>query len=153
MTDFVNKIITLIMIFVLLVIAPLTISYMTDEMTMQRLVLNEVSQFIDVVTDKGSIRKEDLDDLYLGVNSCGGTFNVDVKRLIRVASEHVDPDTGNPEIQNMFFSDDRLDILNTGDVVKVTVEEVGISPTKRFIWNVLRIDSGKFKFSLAGSVR
>ena len=152
MVDFVNKILTLILIFVLLVIAPLTISYKIDEMVMKRLVLNEVSQFIDTVTDKGSIRQEDLDDLYLGVNSCGGTFDVDVKRLIRVASEHVNPETGNNEIRTTYFSNSDLEVLNTGDVVKVTVEEIGTSPATKFIWNVLRIDSGKFKFSLASPV-
>lgn len=153
MVDFVNKIITLIMIFVLLVIAPLTVSYMSDEMTMRRLVLNEVTQFIDTTTDKGSVQESDLNDLYLGVNSCGGTFNVTVKRLIRVATERINPTTGNKEVKTMYFSDDSLEDMNTGDVIKVSVEEIGVSPAKKFVWNMLKVDMGKFKFSLAGAVR
>lgn len=151
--DFINKIITLFMIFVLLVLAPLLISYMTSELTMQRMVLNEVTQFIDKVTDKGSVLESDLDDLYLGVNSYGGTFKVDVKRYIRVASEKINETTGEPEVRTLYFTNEDLGEFNTGDVVKVSVEEIGISPTKRMIWNLLRVDSGKFGFSLAGGVR
>jgi len=42
--------------------------------------------------------------------------------------------------------------MNAGDVVKVTVEEVGISTGRMLIYNVLKMDEGKFKFSLAGTV-
>lgn len=153
MTDFVNKIITLFMIFLLLVVAPLLISYMSTELTTQRLVLNEVTQFLDRVTDKASVLETDINDLYLGVNAHGGSFDVSVKRYVRVASERVDEKTGENVVNTLYFSNEDLEECHTGDVIKVTVEEIGISPAKRILWNVLRIDSGKFKFSLAGAVR
>ena len=43
--------------------------------------------------------------------------------------------------------------LNIKDVVKVHVEESALSPGKRLFWTVLRVDKGKFSFSLAGTVR
>jgi hypothetical protein len=63
MTDFVNKVITLVLIFVMLVLAPLLISYMSTDMITERLVLNDVSQFIDKVTDKSLVSEHDLDSL------------------------------------------------------------------------------------------
>ena len=43
--------------------------------------------------------------------------------------------------------------LNIKDVVKVHVEEVSMSAGKRLFWTILRVDKGKFEFSLAGTVR
>lgn len=148
MTDFLNKVVTLILIFILLILAPLLISYMSTEMTTQRLVLNEVTQFIDRVTDKASITTEDLDDLYLGVNSHGGIFNVDVERFIKVASENPDG-----TVKTLYYAADTLEVLNQSDVVKVTVSETGMSGGSRLMWLLLKVDKGKFEFSLAGSVR
>lgn len=141
------------MIFLMLVVAPLLISYMSSELTAQRLVLNEVSQFIDRVTDKASVLQTDIDDLYLGVNAHGGTYKVNVKRYIRVASERVDEKTGENVVNTLYFTNDDLEECHAGDVIKVSVEEIGISPVKRLIWSILRVDEGKLKFTLAGAVR
>ena len=64
MTDFINKVITIVLVFIMLILAPLLISYMSTDMVTERLVLNEVSQFIDKVTDKGLITEYDINDLY-----------------------------------------------------------------------------------------
>lgn len=149
MTDFINKIVTVVLTFILLVIAPITWDYVRGEMVTERLVLNEMSMFLDKVTDKGTITEDDLDDLYLGVNSTGGTFDVDVKRYIRMSTED---EFGNP--RTVYLSVDyENEQMNLGDIVKVTVKEVGISPAKRLLWTVLRVDSAESKFSLAASVR
>jgi hypothetical protein len=139
----------------MLVIAPILWSYVRDEMKSERLVLNEIASFIDKTTDKASITKADLDDLYLGVNAAGGTYDVKVKRYIRLST--LDE---NNEPRTLYLSDDYIDKttgkatdMNIGDVVKVTVDEVGMSPAKRLLWTLLRVDSGESKFSLAGSVR
>lgn len=147
MVDFPNKVVTIILVFVMMVLAPITWVYVRSEMVSQRLVLNEMANFIDKVTDKASITKQDLDDLYVGVNAAGGTYDVRVKRYIRTSVQ--DGST----TRTLYLADDSVGTLNIGDVVKVTVVEVGTSPTKRLLWSLLRIDSGDGKFSLAGSVR
>jgi uncharacterized protein (UPF0335 family) len=150
MSDFVNKVVTIILIFVLLVLAPLLISYMSTDMVTERLVLNEVTQFIDRVTDKGEITDADINDIYLGVNSHGGTYDVKVERYIRVATE--DP-KNNGRVKTVYYNTDHIGDLNVGDVVKVHVKEIGVSNSKRLMWQLLRIDKGSFEFSLAGTVR
>ena len=86
MADFINKIISLVLIFILLVLAPILNQYLASEATTERLVLNDVEQFIDKVTDKKVITAADVDELYMDVNSNGGFYNVSVDKYIRVAS-------------------------------------------------------------------
>jgi hypothetical protein len=148
LTDFPNKVITIALVFIMLVIAPLTWSYVRGQMVAERQVLNEMSQFIDKVTAKATITPSDKDDLALGVNSTGGTYDVSVKRYIRLSTKD---DLGTP--RTLYLSDNNDGTMNIGDVVKVTVTEIGISPTKRLLWSLLRIDNGTGKISLAGSVR
>lgn len=166
MTDFINKIITIVLIFVMLILAPLLISYMSTDMVTERLVLNEVSQFIDKVTDKGLITEYDINDLYLGVNSHGGNYDVTIEhyqlleeplpdgstKLLYVKQDDIEQIVDGR--YNMEETDEDTSVsLNVKDVVKVHVESVSMSPGRRLFWSVLRVDRGNFEFSLAGTVR
>lgn len=166
MTDFINKVITIVLIFIMLILAPLLISYMSTDMVTERLVLNEVSQFIDKVTDKGLITEYDINDLYLGVNSHGGNYDVTIEHYQLLEEPLPDGSTKllyvkQDDIEqivegryNMEETDEDTSVsLNVKDVVKVHVESVSMSPGRRLFWSVLRVDRGNFEFSLAGTVR
>lgn len=170
MSDFINKVITIVLIFVMLILAPLLISYMTTDMTAERLILNDVTMFIDKVTDKYTITDYDLNDLYLAVNSHGGAYEVTVDRY-QLYEEPAPGTEGGTRI--LYIRQDDAEILaddtnypahldhpeyssidlNTRDVVKVTVKEVALSSGKRLFWSIMRVDKGKLEFSLAGTVR
>lgn len=164
MSDFINKVITIVLIFVMLVLAPLLISYMSTDMTAERLILNDVTQFIDKVTDKYTITDYDLNDLYLAVNSHGGAYEVIVDRY-QLYEEPAPESEGGTRILYIRQDDaeqlaDDLNYpnvtsidLNTKDVVKVRVKEVALSSGKRLFWSIMRVDKGKLEFSLAGTVR
>lgn len=161
MSDFVNKVITIVLIFIMLVLAPLMISYLSTDMVTQRLVLNDVTLFIDKVTDKGTVNEYDLDDLYLAVNSHGSSFEVEVERYSLI-EEPIPPEGATKllyikhddmEKLQRGEDDDGEITLNVKDVIKVHVEEVAMSSGNRLFWSVLRVDKGKFGFSLAGTVR
>ena len=168
MTDFINKIITLVLIFVMLVLAPLLISYMSTDMITERLVLNDVSQFIDKVTDKATVSEHDLNSLYIAVNSHGQAYDVTVYKY--QVLEEPKPTVGEVSTTKLIYVNmDELELLARGeakdgqptdfvelnprDVIKVHVEEVSMSSGKRLFWNLLRVDKGLFEFSLAGTVR
>lgn len=159
MTDFINKIITLILIFVLLILAPLLISYMSTDMVSERLVLNDVNQFIDKVTDKAMITDSDVNDLYLAVNSHGGAYNVVVDRYQLFEEPGLDDDKSKTKL--VYIKDDietkladKGEVqLNIKDVVKVHVKSVTTSPARRLYFTLIRADKGAFEFSLAGTVR
>lgn len=149
MSDFINKVITIALIFILLVMAPLLISYKTDEMMAKRQILNDVANFIDMVKDTGSLSQDNLDKLYIDCNSYGIAVDVKVKRLIRTEI------TKDGESKTVYYSVDKveeLESMNKGDIIKVTVEEIGISTARRLAYNILKLDEGKFEFSLAGTV-
>lgn len=151
MSDFINKVITVIMVFAMLVLAPLLISYKSDNMLARREILNDVEVFMDKVQDTSSITVDDLNNLYMTCNSHGLTVDVDVKRLIATAVY----DNDNKIAQTNYFAVDDTESLaniNAGDIVKVTVEEVSISSSRRVTYAILGIDEGSLKFSLAGVV-
>ena len=157
MTDFVNKVITLVLIFVMLV--------------------------LDKVTDKAHVSEHDLDTLYLAVNSHGQAYDVKVQRYQVLEEPKPTTATGENTTKLIYVSMDDIESLARGelvfnnndeevkdnptllgttktyidlnprDVIKVHVEEVSISSGKRLFWNLLRVDKGIFEFSLAGTVR
>lgn len=165
MSDFINKVITVILIFIMLVLAPLMISYMSTDMLTERLVLNDVSQFIDRVTDKFLITEHDINDLYLAVNSHGQSYDIEIQRYLLLEESMPDGTTKLIYVNTSDIYDvvsgakdengNRITEvpLNVRDVVKVHVKEVSMSSGKRMMWSLLRVDKGLFEFSLAGTVR
>lgn len=149
MFDYVNRVVMVILIFVMLVVPPVLFSYVRAEMKAERIALNEVELFLDKVTDKGTITGQDLNDLYLGIAATGGIYDVKVSRLIRISTL-----TEDGRIRTIYLDENYENTrMNMGDLVKVTVTEIGVSPAKRLLWHVLRIDEGKFEFSLVAAVR
>lgn len=136
----------------MLVFFPLMMTYILDEMRSERVALNEVQFFIDKVTDKAQVTEQDINQLYIAVNSAGGLYDVDVRRMVRTSVEGVE--TGDP-VRNVYIRGDISDnvTLNQGDVIKVHVSEIGMTTTKRLLWTVLKLDLGKVDFPLAGTVR
>ena len=169
MSDFINKVITIVLIFVMLVLAPLLISYMSTDMVVERLVLNDVTQFIDKVTDKAMITNKDLNTLYLDVNSHGHSYDVTVHRyqVLEEPEPEIPGSSSTTSTKLIYVSMDDVESLvnannsninesvelNVRDVIKVHVEEVSMSSGNRMFWTLLRVDKGKFEFSLAGTVR
>lgn len=151
MSDFINKIVTVVLVFVMLVVAPLLVSYKTDDMLAKREILNDVELFIDKIQDTTTISSDDLDKLYLDCNSHGLTVNVTVKRL--VATSVYDADMGISQTNYFAVTDEQsLKSINAGDIIQVNVEEVTISPARKATYKILKLDEGPFEFSLAGVV-
>ena len=169
MVDTISKILSIVLIFLMLVLAPLLISYKIDDAVARREILFEVTQFIDKVRDTQTVSRGDLDQLYQNCNSHGLTVDVRVRRLVKTVvidpypengphtetDPHPETDTHTEEvIVEYTINDDpaALRNFNKGDGVQVVVEEIGISPSRSFMYRVLGADSGPLKFTLAGIV-
>lgn len=150
MIDFANKVISIIICFVMLVFAPLIITYSTNDMIAKKEIINNVSQFIDMAKDSGTIIQEDLDKLYIDCNSHGIAVKVDVKRLIRVAVTD-DKNVAKTVYYAVNKAEDLVN-MNPSDIIQVTVQEVGISSARNIIYRILGLDLGKFDLQLAGTV-
>ena len=154
MTDAITKVIAVMLAFVLLILAPMTISRMKDDMAARRLILNEVTYFIDRVTDKGRVTASDIDDLMIGVNAHGGAFDVKVVRYIRIA---VRDSTRGGEVRSIYYATDDVFTgtvnLNVSDAIQVRVEGINKTKAQNLIQGLLRVSERPFSFSLAGTVR
>jgi len=151
MVDTISKILSIVLIFLMLVLAPLLISYKIDDAVARREILFEVTQFIDKVRDTQTVTPEDLDQFYQNCNSHGLTVDVRVRRLVKTVV--IDPHTEDVTVEYTINDDPAaLYNFNKGDGVQVVVEEIGISPSRSFMYRVLGADSGPLKFTLAGIV-
>lgn len=151
MVDTISKILSIVLIFLMLIMAPLLISYKIDEAVARREVLFEVTQFIDKVRDTQAISDADLDQFYQDCNSHGLTVDVRVRRLVKTVV--IDPYTEEVSVEYTINEDPTaLYKFNKGDGVQVVIEEIGVSPSRSFMYRVLGADSGPLKFTLAGIV-
>ena len=155
MVDFINKIITIILVFFMLVLAPLMINYSTDAMLAKRLILNDVDTFIDKVCDSTLIEESDINELYIQCNSHGLVVDVEIQRYVYALT--LKESTGSEkQYTDDYIVDSKYKggdmVLNPNDMIKVTVKEKTVSSYRRLIYSLLKIDEGEFNFSLAGIV-
>lgn len=135
----------------MLIVAPLLISYKTDQMVAQREILNDVQVFIDSVKDSGNVTADSIDKLYLDCNSHGLTVNVTVKRLVRYSVWDAEAQVA----QTSYYAVDEIEDLqnmNVNDIIQVHVEEQTISAARRLTYEILKVDEGPFEFTLAGMI-
>lgn len=148
MSDFFNKMIGLFLAFFLLVVAPLTNNALAQDLTTKRAILNEMTNFVDKVTDSGYISDEMLSDFYLGCSSYGAIVDVTVHRYIKVVNPN-----GSGGTYTTYVPSDQIKNWNRGDIVKVKVEAIGYSGAQKLIWYFLKLTVPKPEFEIAGMVR
>lgn len=153
MIDYVNKIISIILIFILGVMCPINISYTVDRANNKRVVLSETSVFLDKVTDKAQITQNDIDEFNMQINSHGMILHADIDRLVRVDVENPDGD-----IDPIYIPSDKLKVTNTalpiyeltkGDVVRVKITETLTSAADRMFYFITHITNPQYELTLA----
>lgn len=173
MTDFINRILNLVILFTALVIAPLLFTFLSSKLTDERLILNEVTEFLDKTSDKASMNEYDIDELYLKLNSHGMLLDVEVERLIYAPTTNAD----GVLIENYIKADTITDVIreneqkainagkpkserevaeikfNSNDSIRVRVREIGTSTGRRILYNILKIDTGRFELTMAATVQ
>lgn len=145
MTDFINKVITVILIVILLVIGPLNMQGMTDRTIQKIEALNQMSLFLDIVTDKGYIEAEDLDDLSRDMASTGLILNTSIElyRILATEENVVIAKITDVTYDRILENGGRYTI-NQGYIVRLGVEEIADS-TEANLW--YRIISVKDTFN------
>lgn len=123
---------------------------MMDEYTSRRSIVNEVTNFIDKVTDSKTLTDDMLEDFYLGVSSYGPLVDVTVTRMVK----EVNPDPLNPgETFTAYVVSDNIYEWNQGDFIKVDVEIIGYTGTEQFVMNTVGLMLPDFNYSEAGRIR
>lgn len=148
MTDIINKILGVLIAFVLLAGGPLVINALNKDLTMNRSVLNEMTNLIDKVTDNGRLSPNDLSDFYISISSHGMAMDATISRYLKV----VTPDGANGTIISYMLVDDNT-TWNAGDIIKVRVQAIDYSGAQRLQNRLLRLNPPKFDQTLAGMIR
>jgi len=148
MSDIINKIIGVFMAFIILAGGPLIINTMSMDLTMNRSVLNEMTNLIDKVCDNGRLTPTDLSDFYLGVSSYGVSMDATVKRYMKV----VNPDGSGGTYTSYVLNED-TQTWKEGDIIKVTVKAIDYTGAQRIQYRLLHMTPPKFDQTLAGMVR
>lgn len=132
----------------MLILAPLVNSYCVTEMENRRQLLNEVTSFLDVVSDKKTISNDDLNEFYLKVSSYGMVLDVQVNRLVKTATREAD---GNVNIT--YMSADDISLLNQRDIVQVKLTEKSQSAYQKILSIFLGVDDENYSLTMAEMVR
>ena len=150
MVDTISKILCILLIFLMLIVAPLLISYKMDDATARRQILFDVTQFIDKVRDTRTVTQAELDQFYADCNSHGLVVDVRVYRLVRYI---ISDDDGVASVG--YFINDEAEALRNfsrGDGIQVVVKEVGVSPARSYMFGIFGAENGPLDFTLAGIV-
>lgn len=147
MNGFLSRIIALILVFFMLILAPLVNSYCVTEMENRRQLLNEVTGFLDVVTDKKSVTNDDLNEFYLKVSSYGMVLDVQVNRLVKTATLEKD---GNVNVT--YIAADDISLLNQKDVVQIKLTEKSESAYQKILSIFIGLDDENYSLTMAKMV-
>ncbi|GHU97109.1 hypothetical protein FACS1894208_12390 [Clostridia bacterium] len=151
MIDTISKILCIVLIFLMLIVAPLLISYKVDDAAARREVLFDVTQFIDKVRDTRALTQGEIDQLYSDCNSHGLAVDVRIRRLIK----YITPtdEAGTVKIEYLSTEDiASLGAFSKGDGVQITVKEIAVSPARSYMYGVFGAEDGPLEFTLAGIV-
>jgi|UPI00051C0964 hypothetical protein len=147
MKGFLSRIISLILVFFMLILAPLVNSYCVTEMENRRQLLNEVTSFLDVVTDKKSITNDDLNKFYLKVSSYGMVLDVQINRLVKTATLEKDG-----VVNTTYIAADDISLLNQRDVVQIKLVEKSESAYQKILSIFIGVDDENYSLTMAKMV-
>jgi len=147
---FLSKCISIILLFFLLIIAPMINIYGQHEMQGRMEILNEVTEFLDKVTDKGEITQDDINEFTLKVESHGLVLDVDIDRLVKTVTL---VNGTSDKLDVAYIAADDISKLSTGNIVKVTVKEVSTTRFKKLLNIFLKFDEPNFELTMSKMVR
>lgn len=149
MSSVVSKFLGVVLVVVLLVLMLCNVM-VADQLQARRSIVAEVTNFVDEITDTGSLDDKKLSDLYLACNAYGPVCNVTVTRYTR----QVNPRPDKPgEAYTTYAVSEDIYTWNQGDLCKVEVKEVGYTSLSYFLYVVTRLSLKPVDFALTGRIR
>lgn len=136
MHDLPGKIIGLVIAFALIVVMPFVNTTVEDEMLDRRLIINDVSNFIDEVVDSRNVTDAMLDELNVNLASYGMTVDYEIEHYRR--SVNADPLSDSDYYVTYVKSDD-IRSYEKGDKISVRVYTVGYSATESLAHKITNI--------------
>lgn len=159
----INKIIGVILAIVLLILVPLTYSAFADDLSASRIEFNSMSNYLDIISDKGSISKKDYINFVNQLSSTGYFYKISIE----IESRRVyTPPVESPEEQtlNVVYVTDKIItsedggvqesiILGKGDIVSLNIKCLENKKSDNFLNSFLNLSKPKANISLSKMVR
>ena len=147
--DLPGKIFGIIMGFILCVVMPFVNTASSQEMDNRRLVIEDVSDFLDSVCDGRVISEAEISALNARLSSYGMILDYDIHRYART----VNPDyTGHDYVVDYVEVDD-ITTYNKGDKIIIHVYEVSNSSTISLSRKMVGLFVSDFDLTIAARVR
>lgn len=153
MADGLVKFVGAVILCLALIIHPVIITTMMNENTTNRLTMNAVQNYLDVVTDKGQLTVKDYESFLEDLHTVGLVYNVTVtrtQRLVYPGSTTVDvtyvPTTIIAPHGAVF---DSTVELNAGDIVEVNVASYGRTQGEQVAWSAFGLVVPKVTVTLS----
>lgn len=149
MSGVVNKILGILLVLALLLLM-LSNVMVADQLQARRSIVAEVTNFVDEVSDSGTLTEKQVEDLYLACNSYGPVCNVTITRYTR----QVNPLPNHPgDTYTTYAVANNIYNWNKGDLVKVSVDEVGYTSLSYFLYVTMKLSMRPVQFDLTGRIR
>lgn len=140
---------SIMLCFFLLVIAPLRIDVAQTNANLSADLDNQASNFMDTVIDTGYLDHKDIEDFYLKMSGSGCVVDVKIERYVLVSSGKTDGTT----YQSYVPSEKIEGRWNKGDKIKVSWNLVAYDKTTVVLQRLLHYSPREIKGSYVGRVR
>ena len=131
MHDIPGKFVGLILAFVLTVLMPFVVVTVENEMLDRRLIINDVTDFIDEVVDSRKVTDAMLEELNVSLASYGMTVDYEITHYAR--SINADPLNEGSDYYVTYVPQDDVTSYKKGDKISVRVYTVGYSSTESLV--------------------
>lgn len=129
MHDLAGRTVTLFMIILAMIVAPICCAVVSENAASQREVYRAVSSVIDKVRDTRSLTEADLTDLYSNIASSEFILGVDVTRQERVVNPH--PTEPGSTVIN-YYRNANTSTYNQGDYVTIRIYTIDKTLSQQF---------------------
>lgn len=144
---------------VLLTVIPLVSMVCMDSIKYERLAWNALENYVDVITDKGSITVDDFDKFVQKLGSTGKDWTIIIQKESRRV--YATENTGKSSIKYIttgVWRSDAGNIIQThncnrGDIITVTIEAINVRKSEIIVNKLLNIWKPNSVITLSGMCR
>lgn len=147
--DIPGKVIGILLAFVLCVIFPFVIISTEEEMVSRKLIVEEVSSFVDSVVDGRMITESEIRELNTSLAAHGMLLDYEISRYVR----SVNPNPAGDGYVISYIEMDDINHYNKGDKISIHVYEVSHAATSTLSHRLTGIYLRDFDLTLTARIR
>lgn len=152
MGDVFGKILGVILAFILCILAPLTITAMSDDMADRRAIYSDITSFVDQIIDTREVSDQQMKSFLYSVSSHGPICDVKIIRNMRVVNPGPDGNITTYVPIDTFVEGAPIH-FNEGDLIEVSVSAVEYTGAQKVARMTIGVALKPIEFTVTGRVR